>query len=155
MAIYNLLDVLRCVDPQEEAVGVVDYPRPVRKPSWRRVLGGKQIGEVWSKRVPNRWVYTGGFQKVYTHFKFDGKIDDQPAHFGIHFQTSCWENRPVSGRRFKSKWMTSELNVDEEITAFGPSLPSEAKSLVHRQWRWARICSWLHIFFDGFMVNQN
>ena len=49
MAIFNLLDVFRCVDPkdldtwqtmilyhlkqlelQEEAVGVVDYPRPVR-----------------------------------------------------------------------------------------------------------------------------
>lgn len=30
MAIYNLLDVLRCVDPQEEAVGVVDYPRPIQ-----------------------------------------------------------------------------------------------------------------------------
>lgn len=117
MAIYNLLDVLRCVDPQEEAVGVVDYPRPVRKPSWR-VVGVKPIWEVWSKRVPNRWVYTGGyFQKVYTHSRFWDPFENR----------HILENWPVSARRFKSKWMTSELNVDEETTAFGPSLPSEAK----------------------------
>eukprot|EP00435_Cladocopium_sp_Y103_P053297 s2689_g17.t1 len=30
MAIYNLLDVLRCVDPLDEAAGVVDYPRPIQ-----------------------------------------------------------------------------------------------------------------------------
>ena len=54
MAIYNLLDVLRCVDPLEEAVGVVDYPRPVRKPSggWGKAMSSGRILEVRSKRVP-------------------------------------------------------------------------------------------------------